>query len=382
MSQRAEVHLLLELSPEQRVSSMFGEMGLDERAGVHSAEAALRGGYLAEAVPFLSKLASFDLVVHTSPRALSLDALRTGMAAAARIWALRPDVLHIEEESSRSVPLFFLTPRVPKLLAVHDAQPHPGERVGRGAMVRRLVLPCVSHLLFYSQYSRDVFFGRTRNRPSSVVPLGIREIFRELPGPDSVEHDPSLLFFGRIAPYKGLEILYSALPRIARRVPRLRVVVAGRPGGGYQPPEPPSLPSDTEFITRFETIDNATLRRLFQEASIVVVPYVEASQSGVVQTAYAFGKPVVASAIGGLREAVRDGVTGRLVPPGDPDALTEAVTQLLLDVNARARMREGIRDREEMEFGWHLIGRQLHAVYEATAAGAQGRAHGSATYWP
>jgi glycosyltransferase involved in cell wall biosynthesis len=204
-----------------------------------------------------------------------------------------------------------------------------------------------------------------------VVPLGIKEIFREWPGPAFPECDRSVLMFGRLAAYKGLETLYRALPEIASRVPGLHVVVAGAPAGGYQPPAPPPLPGDARVVTQFEKVDTATLRRLFQSASLVVVPYVDASQSGVVQTAFAFGKPVVASEVGGLSEVVRDGETGRLVPPGDPEALATAVAQLLLDPDARRRMREGIRRLEQTELGWSCIGGQLETVYRQTASRAR-----------
>ena len=112
------------------------------------------------------------------------------------------------------------------------------------------------------------------------------------------------------------------------------------------------------------------MRRLFEEASLVVLPYVEASQSGVVQTAYAFHTPVVASAVGGLPEAVVDGITGRLVPPKDPSALAAAVSELLLNKTLRARMREGIRQLEDTEFGWPRAARKLTDLYGVLSARA------------
>jgi glycosyltransferase involved in cell wall biosynthesis len=123
-------------------------------------------------------------------------------------------------------------------------------------------------------------------------------------------------------------------------------------------------------MTYLEKVDTSMLRRLFQEASIVVAPYVEASQSGVVQTAFSFRKPVIASAVGGIPEAVRDGVTGRLVPPGDVAALSDAVASVLLDRGLRTRMREAICQAECAEFGWAPIARQLMHVYAATAVGS------------
>ncbi|MCA1644676.1 MAG: glycosyltransferase family 4 protein [Chloroflexi bacterium] len=367
LSKLAEVHLLIELSPESRRGSMFGEDRLDDMPGVHSASAALRSGFLAETPSFLSDLASTRLVVHRDRRAFAPGSLRTGWAAAAHVRKLRPDVLHVEEESSRALPLFFCTPGTPKLLAIHDVNPHPGESVGRRSLARRLALPRASQLLFYSRYSHDQFARDWPSGPTphAIVPLGVKEVFREWPASSPPERAGTLLFFGRIAPYKGLDVLFQALPEIAARVPHLRVVVAGRPAPHYPMPTLPSLPANVEVVMHLETVDNATTRRLFAEASVVVLPYVEASQSGVVQTAYAFGKPVVASAIGGLAEVVRDGVTGYLVPPGAPRPLAKAVADLLTNAEARAAMRLAIGNHEATEFGWDPIAQQLYALYAA-----------------
>jgi glycosyltransferase involved in cell wall biosynthesis len=168
-----------------------------------------------------------------------------------------------------------------------------------------------------------------------------------------------------MAQYKGLDVLYAALPSIARRVPHLHVVIAGEPVKGYAPPAGPQLPADVELVTHFRKVDTPTLRRLFQQACVVVAPYIEASQSGVVQTAFSFRKPVVASALGGLPEIVRDGVTGRLVPPGDAEALADAVAEVLLDDGLRGRMRSAIERGEASEFGWAPIARELLKVYAA-----------------
>jgi glycosyltransferase involved in cell wall biosynthesis len=372
MSELAEVHLLLELAPESRNGGWFDEAALCLSPGLQPAESALGQGYLAAAAVFLEGLASFNLVVHGNSRALaSRHALAAALKTGAYIRAERPDVLHFEHVWPRSLPLFFTTSGVPKLLSVHDALVHLGEVVRRDYLVRRAAFSRARRLLLYSRYSQLQLSQRGCEKPTSMVPLGVKEIFREWPGPDTDEREHTLLFFGRLARYKGLEVLYAALPAIAARVPRLRVVVAGAPVDGYRPPLPPPLPDDVEVVTYLEKVDPAMLRRLFQQASIVVVPYVEASQSGVVQTAFSFRKPVIASAVGGIPEAVCDGVTGRLVAPGDAAALADAVTSVLLDGGLRARMRAAICEAECAEFGWAPIARQLLKVYTSTAVGAR-----------
>ena len=100
------------------------------------------------------------------------------------------------------------------------------------------------------------------------------------------------------------------------------------------------------------TQNSARLVELCQRAAVVACPYVDASQSGVVLTAFALGTPVVTSAVGGLPEYVEHGETGLLVPPGDSEALARALTLVLEDRGLRARLRSGIACRLEGDLGW------------------------------
>jgi glycosyltransferase involved in cell wall biosynthesis len=364
LAKRASVHLVLELSPEERVAGFFGERDLLLEEGIWPATVLLDQGYLAGARSFIQDLASFDVVAHSSPRAFAPAAIKLSARAAAHVAHLRPDVVHFEDVSSRSAPIHFLMLRTPTVVAIHDAHAFVGEPSGRrAALIRRITLTRSDQLLFYSNSEAGTFQGDGRRRAPVRVPLGPKLVQAEWPGPNVPEHGTTVLFFGRIQRFKGLEVLYAALPEVAERVSGLRVIVAGPPG--YSLPPPPKLTGSAEVITRFDSIQPAEARQLFQQAAVVVLPYIDSSQSGVVQTAYAFYKPVVASAVGGLAEAVVDGVTGRLVPPGDAHALALTVTELLLDQGLRVGLSRGIRRLEAEQFGWDRITERLHHVYSS-----------------
>jgi hypothetical protein len=111
-------------------------------------------------------------------------------------------------------------------------------------------------------------------------------------------------------------------------------------------------------------IPNAQRAELFARAAVVVLPYVEASQSGVVPVAYAAGKPVVATSVGGLPEVVEDGRTGLLVPPGDHRALADAIACLLEDPAARDDMGSAGRRKLEREWSPQVVAEQTLHVYE------------------
>lgn len=156
--------------------------------------------------------------------------------------------------------------------------------------------------------------------------------------------DRVALFFGFVRPYKGLEQLIHAVALAARQAPDLRLVVAGE-----------FWLSAEEFTRQAERlgiadrvqlhdayVPNEAIGSYFGAADVVVLPYLQATQSGVVTLAAQFGLPVVATRVGGLPEAVIDGGTGLIVPPGDPVALSRALVRVLSDDELAARLRAGV----------------------------------------
>jgi glycosyltransferase involved in cell wall biosynthesis len=135
-----------------------------------------------------------------------------------------------------------------------------------------------------------------------------------------------VLFFGRLEYYKGLDVFIEGCEIAARSLPGLRAMIAGRGSDLERARGAMTMPQMFEIRAGF--IPDEVLPSVFGESSVVVLPYREASQSGVVPLAFQNGRPVIASSVGGLAEAVDDGVDGLLVPPEDPRALADAVVRL------------------------------------------------------
>jgi glycosyltransferase involved in cell wall biosynthesis len=110
-------------------------------------------------------------------------------------------------------------------------------------------------------------------------------------------------------------------------------------------------------------LPNERVAEVFQQSSVVVLPYVEGSQSGVVRIAYVFGKPVIVTAVGSLAESVRDGVTGLVIPPRDERALADAIVSLLTDERRRRAMGAAAAKMATDDLGWTKIAQRTEQVY-------------------
>lgn len=172
----------------------------------------------------------------------------------------------------------------------------------------------------------------------------------------------TLLFFGLIRPYKGLPWLLEAMPLILQKVDCTLLVV----GEFYEGKDrclnliqARGLASKVRVIDRFVSDDEVSL--YFSAADLVVLPYESATQSGIVPIAYAFERPVVTTAVGGLPEAVQDGETGLLVEPRNPTALASAIVRFFNEKLEPAFSRN-ISTRTP--FSWTDLARTLESAAE------------------
>jgi len=183
-------------------------------------------------------------------------------------------------------------------------------------------------------------YGIPTNR-IAYVPLGPRSTALKWCSQGEGEEPGTVLFCGRAHPHKGLEYLVRAQPIINRQVSHARIIIAAH---GDELERCRTMIQDaSKFEIHEGFVPSDQLAAFFQRASVVTLPYLSASTSGILNTAYVFGKPVVATTVGCLPEYVVEGVTGLLVPPSDSERLANAVVRLLLDNALRKRMGRNAR---------------------------------------
>jgi len=284
------------------------------------------------------------------------------------IGRLRPDVVHLVAVNPwLNLALSLWPPHACLITTIHDPVMHAGDNSQRKIpqFVRDLPIGLSQRLIVHGQALKDVLVTRHALPPERIatMPIGELSIYRHWNKETWPEEESTILFFGRIWPYKGLEYLIAAEPAISAACPQARFVIAGQGEDIDRYRSMMVHPERFEVLNTY--IPRADIPRLFQQASLVVLPYIEASQSAVTPLAYAFGRPVVATTVGGIPEVVSHGQDGLLVPPRDSEALAEATISLLSDAETRRQMGQRALEKCNHQLSWVTIARQTTDVYQA-----------------
>lgn len=180
-----------------------------------------------------------------------------------------------------------------------------------------------------------------------------------------------LLFFGNIAPYKGVEYLVDAFINLAQRAGNCRLIIAGRPKGSEDYwvgvlAKINGSPVRDKFILKIEYVPDVETEIYFKAADALVLPYTHIFQSGVLFLGYNFGLPVIAADVGSLKEEIVEGRTGYVFPACDTPGLVRAMeTYFAGDLYAHlAERRRDIRDFANERYSWSKVARLTTSVYD------------------
>ncbi|MBU1062814.1 MAG: glycosyltransferase family 4 protein [Patescibacteria group bacterium] len=248
---------------------------------------------------------------------------------------------------------FFI--KQPIFYTSHDPKAHLGENF----------LIAFSYYLMNFQAKKifvhsKIYLKKTFKEKFIQIPLGDCSFLTKWQKPE-IKEENNILFFGRIEKYKGIEYLLKAFFLVNKENPESKLVIAG-----YG-----DLKSYSNLIKKNKNIEilnyfipDSQIAELFQKAKLVVLPYTEATQSGVISIAYTFKKPVIATLTGGLPELVDHGKTGYLVEPKNSQALAEAIIKILKDDETRKKMGENGFEKMEKELSWDKIASKIIKEYK------------------
>lgn len=302
----------------------------------------------------------------------------------------RPRIFHIlwndklQLFDRTALMLYYKLLRKKVVLTAHNV--NADKRDLKDTLLNRLTLKMqyrlVDHILVHTQKMKDELveeFGVGENA-ITVIPYGINNSVPDTeltPGMAKQRlgigaDEKTILFFGNIGPYKGMEFLVAAFKRLACKHADYRLIIAGKLRGGtekYWKDIRDAFNCDANrerVIQNINFIPDDETELYFKAADVLALPYTQIYQSGVLFLGYSFGLPVVAADVGSLREEVVHGNTGFLCRPGDPVELANTIemyfeSDLFKGLNSR---RQEIRAYANARHSWSVVGGMTTTVYE------------------
>jgi glycosyltransferase involved in cell wall biosynthesis len=274
-----------------------------------------------------------------------------------RVRKLDPDVAHVQWLAIPRYDLHWLRRlRVPLVLTAHDVLP----RRERNAAAWSEALALAARVIVQSERAIEQLAATGVPREKLVrIQHPVFETGVEATPPSG----RTILFFGLIREYKGLDVLLRALAE----VPDAGLVVAGDPLDPVEPLQ--RLAAGLGIADRVEWrlgfLPDEAIPALMAEATLVALPYRKIDSSGVLATALGHGRPAVVTDVGGLPDAVREFGAGRVVPPEDSQAFAAALRELLQEANL-AKAYEGA-EAARRALTWDAAAAEHETVYREVA---------------
>lgn len=291
-----------------------------------------------------------------------------------KIRKMKPDVVIFQWWHPYFSPCYWIMEKclhgIKKMFVCHNVFPH--ERFPMDKFLTKMVLKSGDCFITHSaKDAKDLLtIKKTENVVQAVHPTYNAFKFENLTAEEArkrlniKEEEHVLLFFGFVREYKGLKHLLRAMPELKKTDPKIKLLVVG--DFGEDEPEYMDLISELdikEVLAIYKGyIPDKEVEQYFAASDLVVLPYESATQSGVVQMAYGFGKPVLVTEVGGLPDVVTDQKTGYVVTPKCPGEIAEKVQEFFARHRAE-EFSEHIK-AEEYKFSWDRMREHVETLYE------------------
>jgi D-inositol-3-phosphate glycosyltransferase len=302
----------------------------------------------------------------------------------------RPRILHILwnnkfEFVDRTILMVYYK-AIGKKLAFTAHNVNAAKRDSKDSWMNRMTLAfqyrTADHIFVHTDRMKEELvadFSVSSNKVT-VIPFGINNVYpcTDITGDAARarlglrKHEKVVLFFGRIAPYKGLEYLVSAMSHL-QDLGDIKLIIAGKVKAGYanywsgvqQQIELPSLAE--KVMARVQYIPDEDVELYFKAADALILPYTQIFQSGLPFLAYSFGLPVVATDVGSLRDDIIEGRTGYICATRDPADLAEKIKMYFSSdlYSALEARRQEIRDFANERYSWTKVAEMTTEVYKS-----------------
>jgi len=316
-----DIDLIIEVSPDSGKSTVFDLSDTKVYTRLEKLGNILTPDKWRLFQPYFDNISSVEVLFFKGKSMLGFDSIMGGIFLGRLIRARNYDVVHFDTASGRAISSLLFLKRNQLALTIHDPVPHVGEESLLLDWVRFIYTHRARSILFYSYYSTQLYLKAHKPVKQNIHQLRLQPYsfiaqFKQQP----VSGNRHILFFGQLSYYKGIDLLLDAIPKVLQLYPNEHFIVAGKSKGYVSEQQYlDQNSSNITFIDQYLSIEE--LSGLIQASKFIVCPYREATQSGVLMTAFAMGKTVLATNVGAFPEYISNGNNALLC---DPDSLSIA----------------------------------------------------------
>ena len=331
-SQGYKVHVAIELSPNQLKTNILDiETDLNKFAPLTSFEEVVDTWGLHYLKPFFTECISVNFVIYPSKKILQTRKVARELGK--YINEIRPDYIHLDDFSSRTLfQLSFLIKYRKILIAnIHDPLTHSGEFNLSREIYRKLWFNLIPSFVVFSEFSKTVLRPQiNRNKKITVLklmPYTVYKSFASISSESILKPKKYISFVGRISPYKGVDLFIEAIDVVSKRYPEIQFFIGGKTIANYDP-EFLNRKCDNIIIEN-KFLSNSEISDIINDSQLIVCPYKDATQSGVIMTAQALNCPVLVTPVGGLPEYIESGKSGLVSKDVSVNSLSEGLLDFI-----------------------------------------------------
>lgn len=359
LQKKINLFYFLKVSESTKRLTLIKIESLNKRGGVYPASDFPELAYLANAID-LSKTYIVNL---PGKHDWSISNLLTIFRMVCVILHKKINIVHLTWPP-RYGEFFTYLLRKRIVITMHDPLPHSSEDTWLYRLHRDVCFRLLNDFILLNETQKEEFI-KTYHMGAKRVALSHLSAYTNLQNikPQKPNVSNYVLFFGGISSHKGIEYLCEAMDKVCKKHPDVKLVVAGK-GKIYFDLNQYAIYSNGHLVLLNRYLDDTELVGLIRSSLFVVCPYVDATQSGVIMSAFALNKPVIATNVGALPTMVKNGQYGTIVPPRDAAALVTAIDTLIGNPQKIKAMTENIEhDYSEGKYSWNAIAQGIIEVY-------------------
>ena len=338
-----DLSVIIEIDPNSRNKNICDIDQLPDQITFIDAEKLLTPLEYENFKPYIKGCSSFEFLVHQKNKSLSILNIKKSYLLYKKMRKELPNFIHFDDVSIRLIPFtFFIFLLKSKLIInVHDPIQHSGEKNVKNMVAKKLFHSKGYKFVTFSNYSKSKFLEKN-NANANCINLKLKPFDYYSNYLKTNENKPIYIaFIGRVSEYKGIDIFLNSIAILNIKYPTAKYIIAGSPYNNS---------IGDKLITKYKFnnvkfvlnhLSNFEICEIIQKSILIVCPYRDATQSGVVMTSLALHTPVIVSNQGGLPEYVQNNITG-MIANTDAQSFATAIETFITDPLKYKKLSENI----------------------------------------